>query len=42
MKYASESNINWTGVFLLISSIDDPDLIPLTLKTGKYVWQPGY
>ena len=24
MKYASESNINWTGVFLLLSSIDDP------------------
>ena len=44
MKYASESNINWTGVFLLrvISSIDDPDLIPLTLKTGKYIWQPDY
>ena len=35
MKYASMSNINQTGVFLLISSIDDTDLIPLTLKTGK-------
>ena len=42
MKYASENNINWTDIFLLINSIDDPDLIPLTLKTGKYVWQPDY
>ena len=40
MKYASESNIN--SVDRCISSIDDPDLITLTLKTGKYVWQPDY